>query len=308
MCREGVNAFVQNLQAHDFREWASQHHWASIRDGFGTRKQEPTVLCTATCGICNKSFPIVKRVLESSAYNLPDAVVYQRLRLSSPGVALGQVVKGRTTSPDKYAPSEHVRQRWQGLMWSVYQVAFVDVCGDAVGPFYPTENWGIGAPPTNLDEIAADARAALHLARHAGSIPVGTDSRATEDQVGDVLAPIMFDRYGYKALKSWNQKKNKYVYVRKSVPAFWWGTGHQLDLLYQNEGEQSSIAIEVKVTEDWDHPICEPLGDLIGHNAVLNIRVPTQEDQLDKATRQLVTKAETMLEATGRAKFMCIWP
>ncbi len=294
MCQQGVKAFVQKLSGQDIGN-LEHRRWEGVRDGFGPRDSSVVELSVEICPRCNKSFPIVRRVLESCAYNLPDVAVYQRFRFRSPGVALGLVVKGRTTNPDKYRPGKAMRGRWQGLMWSVYQVAFLDVVEGVVGEFCPAKDWAIGDPPANLDQIAQDARHALCVARRQRSIPVGTDSTATEDEVGDVLAPV-FDKCGYKALK------------KKSLPAFWWGPGHQLDLVYGDETEQSRIAIEVKVTEDWDHPICEPLGDLMGHNAVLNIRVPPDQDELDKETRELVTKAESMLEATGRARFIYVWP
>lgn len=79
-----------------------------------------------------------------------------------------------------------------------------------------------------------------------------------------------------------------------------------LDLLYSKSGH-GTIAVEVKVDEDWEHPICEPLGDLLEHNAVINIRVPFGQDKLDAGTRSLVSEAEHMLEASGRAGFIYVW-
>jgi len=92
----------------------------------------------------------------------------------------------------------------------------------------------------------------------------------------------------------------------KKVQGFW--SYRLLDLLYRTSAGQNSIAVEVKVDEDWGHPVCQPLGYLLEHNAVLTIRVPKQKDQLDKETRRLVTKAESMLARTGRASFIYVWP
>jgi len=296
MCETGVREFVESLSGQRMSD-VGETEWGAVRDGFGKRpscgKNAPK-LVERTCPRCNGPFPIVRRVLESSAYNLPDAAVYQRLRLDSPGIALGLVVPGETTDPEKYPPAPDVRERWQGLMWAVYQVAFVDVRDGVVGEFCPADDWPVGQAPGELAGIVADTKDALNVARAGKQIPVGNSSKETEKALKPILSSVL-SKYCYELVESpgW-------------IPHFWYGPGRRPDIVYCRRGE-GTLAIEAKVTEDWDHPICEPLGCLLGHNAVINIRMPSGHDKLDcDETRRLVERAEGKLEATGRAKFMCI--
>lgn len=306
MCHEDVRAFVEDLRTEDLSRFAKGCGRA-ITDGFGVRKRSGNAASELFEEICDeggKRFPVVTRLLESTGYNLPDAAVYQRLCFDSPGVALGWV-KPNAGDP----PNRDIRGRWQGLMWHVYDVAFVDVVNGKVKEFCPEEDWGIGEPPPQLANIVADLQEPLEQARRDGCIPVYTqkhpngDSKATEPLVQEILTCVLRE-YGYQFAGSHTR-----------VPAFWWGTGHQLDLLYRSPS-QGTIAIEVKVNEDWDHPICEPLGDLMGHNGVINIRVPPELDKLECKDKKLihspawglVKKAQRKLKDTDRAGFVYVWP
>jgi len=292
MCREGVRAFVRKLQDEGVSD-LEQRDWCTVADGFGDGKGPPDLLIER-CPLCNEPFPVVKRVLESVAYNFPDVAAYQRLRLDAPCLALGYVTSKTTQkwNPDNY-PS--LRERWQGLLWHVYDVAFVDVHNGVVGEFCPVENWGVGTTPVELADIVADLRELLRQARREGRIPVGTSSESTECAISQVVVPVLCDEYEYEFAGMHNQEAS-----------FW--CGFRVDLLYRRRRDGSTLAIEVKVNEDWGHPINQPLKNLLHRNAVLGIRVPSEKDHLDRQTRALATKAESMLEATGRAAFIYVWP
>jgi len=298
MCREGVRGFVKELRSQDLSRFAKGCGRAIV-DGFGVRQRSGNAACELffeeTCSEFEKPFPIVTRVLESSGYNLPDAAVYQGLCIDSPGVALGWV------KPDGGdPPNRDIRGRWQGLMWHVYDVAFVDVVNGEVKEFCPEEDWGIGEPPPHLANIVADLQEPLQQARRNGCIPVYTqkhpngDSKATEPVIEQILTRVLH-KYGYQFAGS-----------QVSGIGFW--CGFDVDLLYQRQEDRSFLAIEVKVNDDWDHPINQALKNLLHRNAVLGIRVPSEKDHLDRQTRALATKAESMLEATGRAAFIYVWP
>ncbi len=297
MCREGVRAFVQELRTEDLSRFA-KGRGCPIVQGFGVRKKAGKAACELfeeTCSECGERFRVVTRVLDSEAYNLPDAAVYQRLCFDSPGVALGWV-KSDAEDP----PNRDIRQRWQGLLWHVYDVAFVDVHDGVVGEFCPEEDWGVGDPLGELQEVVVETEEVLSAARVDGRIPVRTerhpdgDSTATEEALRPILTRVL-GGYGYRFAGTHNR-----------AIGFW--CGFDLDLLYDRQKDQSTIAIEVKVTEDWEHPINQPLKNLLHRNAVLGIRVPSEKDRLDRQTRGLATKAESMLEDTGRAGFICVWP
>jgi hypothetical protein len=192
----------------------------------------------------------------------------------------------------KLEPSPDVRKRWQGLMWEVYEVAFLDVREGKVGQFCPSSNWQKGDPPPELDDIERGLERLLLEARKKSVIPVGKNSRETECALKEILSPEL-EKYGYKPIPE-----------RPSIQAFWWT--HRLDLLC-TKSDGSTLAVEVKVNEDWEHPINEPLACLLEHNGVLNIRIPLGRDKLGPKIRGRVTEAENRLERTGRAKFMYIW-
>ena len=242
---------------------------------------------------------MVTRLLESTGYNLPDAAVYQRLCFDSPGVALGWV-KPNADNP----PNRDIRGRWQGLMWHVYDVAFVDVVNGEVKEFCPEEEWGIGEPPPELSDIVLHLQEPLKQARREGRIPIGHSSRDTEPALLPIVSPV-FREYGYEVDKQEMQKVKT---------GFW--CGFKLDLLYRRPKDNSTIAIEVKVNDDWEHPINQPLKNLLHRNAVLNIRVPPELDKLACKDKKLihspawglVKKAQDKLKDTGRAAFVYVWP
>jgi len=291
MCREGVRAFVSKLQDQGTSD-LEQGDWCAVVDGFGHGKGSSQLLIE-TCPVCREPFPIVKRVLQSDAYNLPDVAVYHRLRLGAPCVALGEVTSKTTASRD---PDNHpsLRAHWQGLMWYVYDVAFVDVVNGKVKEFCPQEDWGIGGPPPELSDIVVHLQEPLKQGRREGRIPVGSKSVPTEPVIEEILTPVLC-KYGYQFAGS-----------QVCGSGFW--CGFKLDLLYRRPKDNSTIGIEVKVREDWEHPINQPLKNLVHRNAVLGIRVPSEKDPLDRQRRALATKAESMLEATGSAAFVYVWP
>ncbi len=305
MCREGVRAFVKKLQEEGIGD-LEQRDWCTVADGFGDG-EGPAELLIERCPLCNEPFPIVKRVLESVAYNFPDVAAYQRLRLDAPCLALGYVTSKTTQkwNPDNY-PS--LRERWQGLLWHVYDVAFVDVRNGRVDEFCPEEDWGVGDPSPQLANIVADLREPLERALRDGCIPVYTqqrpegDSKATEPVIEEILTPVLC-KYGYR-------------FAGSQVWGIGFWCGFYLDLLYDCEKDQSSIGIEVKVNEDWNHPINQPLKNLLCRNAVLNIRVPPELDKLECKDKKLVyspawglvKKAQDKLKDAGRAAFVYVWP
>jgi hypothetical protein len=242
------------------------------------------------CQICHKKFPVVGRWLETERYNLPDTAVYRQLLSDTPCVALGWVKLD--TGKEKPEPSPELRKRWQGIMWNVYRVAFLDVREGEVGQFCPSSSWGKGDPLPELDSMESSLKRLLFEARKKGDIPVDESSRKTERALKEILSPELEEKYGYELAR------------QKSIQAFWWT--HKPDLLY-TKSDGSTLAVEVKVNEDWKHPINEPLACLLEHNAVLNIRIPPRGDRLDAKVRKVVKKAEDKLESTGRAKFMYIW-
>jgi len=296
MCREGIRALVTKLQHQGVRD-LEERDWRPVVDGFGDG-EGPAELLIETCPVCNEPLPIVKRVLQSDAYNFPDVAAYQRLRLDAPCFALGYVTSKTT---QKWNPENHpsLRERWQGLMWYVYDVAFVDVQDGAVGAFCPVANWwGDKVLVGELPNIVAGLQEPLKQARRDGRIPVCTqqrpkgDSKATEPVVEEILTPVLCTHgYQFAGTQTWGI-------------GFW--CGFYLDLLYRREKDQSSLGVEVKVGEDWKHPINQPLKNLLSRNAVLNIRVPADEDPLNQEARRLVTEAEGVLEGTGRAAFIYV--
>ncbi len=288
MCQEGVRQFAEQLQDQDIRGLLSDTP-AYVRGGFGPGKGQ-VELFIGCCPTCRRQFPILKRDLVSEAYNLPDAAIYQRLRFQAPCLALGCVTEKTTSSRD---PARHpgLRQRWQGLLWHVFEVAFVDVREDIVGEFSPNHQWAAGQVIPELSDIADQASEALVRAGGGGNIP-RCSSPKTEIAIDEVLSPIM-NSFGYHASCS-----------STMVHAFWWG--HRLDLLYEKR-DSGTISFEVKVDEDWDHPLGEPLANLLGHNAVINVRVAPNGDRLDPNTREYVCRGEELVQRTGRAEFIYIW-
>lgn len=270
--------------------------WRPAFDGFG-EGAGPVAIAEAKCPLCDRSLPIIRRTLESGAYNLPDAAVYRRLLSGSYCIALGDAIPNKTTPSRRPGPT--VRSRWQGMLWHVYQVAFLDVVGNEIGPFEPADEWAIGRPPDQLEMITDRLRSELRAARSGGNIPAykpngDGDSRETERRLQPILTRVL-ESWSYRFVASDRQTG--------IIPAFWWG--HYVDLLYKR-GDGDTLSVEVKVKEDWEHPVNEPLGALLRDNAVLNIRVGTQGDNRSPETRRLVAEAESRLSPTGRAVFLHI--
>lgn len=289
MCQQGVLAAIERIQAEGL-SGISGLAWAKVADGFGRRgfgRYNPE-LASLHCPICHEALPLIRRALISESFNLPDAAVYQRLVAARPAIALGHVTE-KTTSSRR--PTESVRGKWQSLLWDVYHVAFVDVEGEHLGALSVGKPWAKGAIPPTLQPIVADCGAALASARAEGGIPLQS-SNTTRDALPAILAEPMA-RHGF-------------VYAGKEapVPMFWWQ--HAADLAYQNRSSGLSLAIEVKVDEDREHPINQPLADLLSHNAVLNLRIPARGAGLEHDAARHAKQAEKLLEATGRVAFLVI--
>jgi hypothetical protein len=144
----------------------------------------------------------------------------------------------------------------------------------------------------HLDEIRDALKLALQRARGSGCIPRGTSSRATTLALKPFCCSVL-QEFGY------GQEAPRAV---ADGPYF-----HPTpDLVYR--GSAGTIAIEIKVEEDWDHPLGQALGYLLEHQAVLHIRVPAGDRHGIPDALPMITEAEKRLECTGRARFMCIWP
>jgi hypothetical protein len=186
------------------------------------------------------------------------------------------------------------------MMWNVYQVVFLDVSNGIIREFEPTMDWGLGQPPDRFDAIVTEIDLASRNAFAQGNLPGrklngAGDSRATEELLERILSPIL-ERYGYFFLA--RDRKTRII------PAFWWG--HWVDILYRNRETDHSLNIEVKVTEDWNHPIDEPLAGLLRDSAVINVRVGNEGNRRSSAVKDLVSRAEGLLEGTGRVRFLYV--
>ena len=302
MCQDGIPAILQRLDGLDTCQIRDQGR--PILDGFGEPGEKGSTLprlSGARCSACGGRVPIVLRSLSSEGFNLPDAAVYQRLRYDSPVIAVGCVadedcvarrcVTKSATTVRRWEPSESVRSRWQGMLWHVYQVAFVDHAHGRIGDFAPAATWGRGDPPGQLPVLAAAIDQVLTEARQRSTIAVRRSSRDTEDTIEVLLTPVMA-AHGYRL-------RGRHL----TVMGFW--QGPQPDFTWQHVTGHT-VSFEAKVTEDWEHPVCQPLANLLEHNAMVNIRVPAEPDQLTRMTRSIVDRAEQMLVATSRAAFLTI--
>jgi hypothetical protein len=295
MCETGINVLIELFKDAKVGSYKTSS-WVAVADGFGEHAGAPRFM-EEDCPTCGQPVALVKRTLESVAYNLPDAAVYQRLKSKNSCIALGLVIPGKTTM--KWQPEQEVRRRYQGMLWSVYQVAFVDVVDDVPQPFEPLRDWGHGEVLQDLGPLATELTAALKIAMREKMIPVYKstgkgDSRGTEQRMWPIVSPILRER-GYEFTAGDMQTAG--------IHSCWWS--HHPDAVYMSSSG-NTLGIEVKVTEDWDHPVNQPLADLLNHNAVLNVRVGKEDDRRSFENRRLSAEAETLLSATGRAAFIGI--
>ncbi len=297
MCEEGVRALLKEMA-----DKGAGHPWKSsqektgdgfVAEGKGTAIERERL----SCPFCRDYIPLLSRVLRSDAYNLPDSAIYHALRYGLPCIALGRVEPPTTNV--KTRPTDQIRRRWQGMLWHTFRVAFTDLEGDQVGSYAPVENWGIGSPAVDLKELCAAAEPVLREAKKRGAIPklkAGRregDSVATEPEIERLLTPV-FGRFGYKCQDSGH-----------TMFGFWWR--RNTDILYRHE-DGSTLAVEVKADEvnDWKLPLGQPLGNLLAHSAVINIRVPHKPDPRPEDIKRFVEVAEGMLADTGRAGFLYV--
>jgi len=292
MCESGVGEVITGLATTGVASLDSGV-WESIADGFSPRSSrtgEPS-LTELSCPQCPGKVPIVRRTLISGAYNLPDAVVYQRLKRGVPAIALGVVDPGPSRTTMSRRPGDRVREAWQSLMWEVYHVALVDVEHGRLGQFIPRASWEVGQPIPDFRGLIHKLQAVMDKARRNGEIPQ-RNSPLTCQALTPVIEPVL-KSHGFH-----------FDGFERGSPAFWWW--HPVDMLFRLEDGRGTLAIEGKVDEDWEHPINQPLAALLGHNAVINVRIPTHADRLDSETRRLVDQAEALLAATDRAAFMVV--
>jgi hypothetical protein len=293
VCKRGVRQFAGGLQGKEIDTLPSEQ-WISHIECFGAHLSAGRLM-HKPCPICSKPFPIIERPLQSENYNLPDAAVYQRLFSDSPCIALGTVTE-KTTLGRK--PTQSIRSRWQGMIWSIYQVIFLDVVNGIIGEFEPTTDWGLGQPPDRFDPMVTEIELASRNAYEHGTLPGrklngAGDSRATEELLERISSSIL-EKYGYSFVA-----RDRRTGI---IPAFWWG--HWVDILYRKRETGDSLSIEVKVTEDWNHPINEPLAGLLRDSAVINVRVGNQGNRRSSAVQDLVSRAVGLLEETGRVRFL----
>jgi hypothetical protein len=176
-------------------------------------------------------------------------------------------------------------------MWDVYRIAFVDVEDDSLGEFRPKPKWEVGQPIPDFGELINELQAAMEKARRDDAIP-RRNSVSTCKALRPVITPVL-EGHGLR-----------FDGFEKGRHAFWWW--HPVDMLYRQMDGRGTLAIEVKVDEDWEHPINQPLAGLLAHNAVINVRIPTQGERFDPETRRIAAEAEALLSATGRAAFMVV--
>jgi len=304
MCEQGVLQLARNLSGSSFAPLAKKD-WLETGNGF-TSGGYAVGLLFETCPACGEQVRILKRPFASGAYNLPDTAIYHRLRFGQPCIALGIVDEEKTTlGQDPDAKDPEIRPRWQGLLWHVYQVAFLDVGLDKkIGAFKPRKEWWVGPRPDNLPELADEFRSMLIEARDARKIEIPKPgprgySTPTAGEIERTLTPRLREpRYGYQL-----------VGTEQWIDVFWWG--RKIDILYRRRDDpKMALGIEVKVKEDWRLPLGQPLGTLPAHSAVVNIRVPLKEDRgpRDLEVRRCILRAEAILEGTGRAAFLSVDP
>jgi len=300
-CRRGVLDLVRQLTEKEVKDVQKclAEDWETLSDGFTpdeSSSSEASQLRLEPCPRCGRALPVVKRVLVSEAWFLPESAVCRRLRQGAPRVALGLVVPGRTTMGKR--PSESIRSRLQGVMWHVYDVALVDVEEGRLGALVPRSDWAVGEPVEGFAERVEAMAAALREARRLGQIPRAT-STETEKAVHQALLPVLSDFEGGPRLPG----------EPKTYDAFW--SGRKWDLLYRERGARRRMGIEVKTQEDWEHPLGHPVCYLGAFDCMVTVRVPPGGDspvrKHGQKPREHVTRAEHMLAATGRAAFIYVW-
>ena len=296
MCEDGVAALIGGF---DLRKHRAED-WEPICDGFGEpkcrRRDAASKRVFEPCPECGRPVAIVKRLLDTNAYELPDAAIYQRLRWDHPCIALGEVrfeaVPGRTAHTDPCtAPETSMRSRWQGMLWHTYQVAFIDVRVDGLGQFCPTECWQSGARLADLSAIRMYLAGVLEEQKEMNRAAVGGSSWLGEEVVRSALGRELQTRYGFAEE------------TRKREVGFW--CAFLPDGRYERTGGDS-LGLEVKVTDNWRQPLNQSLKNLLHRNGTLGVRLVHGEDRRDEGTRALVSEGENRLEITGRAAFLYV--
>jgi hypothetical protein len=288
---EVADAAVQ--AAHDLKWGAGD--WEGRHDGFGEPKRPTRVLQRALVPPGAKC-SILRRKLDVENYCLPDAAIYEAVRngCAQPTVAILQL-DGKYRSRFKDRDRMHVDslRRWQAMLWDLYAVISLVEKGDIIDPFDRAESWGEGEPFPRLKDITKTIDRAVRAAVKKGELPIikkgRGDSVATEEPLGRVLSGPLRDKHRLSRVDKWTTQ----------AP----GWCHDTDLAFADD-EGRSLAIEVKVEENWDHPLGEPLACLLGYNAVVNVRMRHTDDRVEKKVRALITSAERELVDRGRAGFV----
>lgn len=305
MCKEGVRQLAEDLHKRGLGVLPAEG-WRPVVDGFTQnpprkRKEKEKgseLLERVPCPCCPDPVFAVKRVLDSQHYNLPDTAIYWGLKLDRPCLALGLVQRGENGKTKGRRPTNEIRERWQGLLWETFQVAFVDVEGDDVGEFCPTSRWRIGRSPVDFESLVSLCETRLVQARGDGEIPVYVNDKGsspdTEPEIARILSPVL-KRHGYPFLTP-----------HKRFRGFWWG--REVDLLF-HDGDAKSLGIEVKVDEDQHLPLGQPLAVLLAFNGVINIRVRGANgtnSAVDESQARAHDAEKRLSKITRRAAFLHI--
>jgi len=293
MCEQGVCQLAE--RAADLLR-RPDHEWVPVHDGFGTapsRAQNAPRKLLAECPAgCGNKIPVLRRVLISCEYNLPDAAIYQAISHEGPCLAIGEVVADKTNvgaGPGQW-------RKWQGLLWDLYRVAFVCVGPEAAADFQPETVPSCDRCASVLNDVVNAIQPELDKARSEGRIPAAAPQhkeRATQPEIMPILSRAL-GRHGY----------DKTDQTTLDAP-YWPHRGP--DIPYRRP-DGHAIAVELKVDSDWDHPLNQEVADLLEYHAVLHVRVPPGSRHSASDAEAEIRKAQRKLEDAGRGRFMCIGP
>jgi hypothetical protein len=180
----------------------------------------------------------------------------------------------RSHAPDLF------RTRFQSAVWHGLGIVWVEAAGPGAW------NWEPDEPPdrSDLDRIAeAVERELIERAdaelRDWLDVLDREDSPAAEPLVRQAVGAVLAS-HGFKEAE---RKSRAFL-------AFW--RGGKADGLWRRAGEATqALALEVKVSEDAEAPLCQALDDLGQFDAVLYVRL------VNEATRREIVRRKGMQEA-----------
>ena len=193
---------------------------------------------------------------DSNAARLLDAAVAHRSFVSARhAVAILQAPPGSKHDP---GADEYLRA-YQVAAWHGCGVLFLREGTPASAP-----RWQLPAPPPDhrrfLDVVESDIRAALTVP---DAIPA--DFLHSSGDAECVVRPVV-----HRALY-----KRGYDRIESHYPSFWRRAVTDGSWKIDGGDMPRRIALEVKLAEDVDWPLCQPIEALAAHDAVLVVRMVT---------------------------------